>query len=358
MCCLNADTVFVCGNAGKLLRTYDGGATWQKDSLLTKFNLQSVTVHKTGIGYVSGDSGTLFKTINYGENWSKVTSNIIDKINNMKFYNDSCGYANMNGSIFSTHDYGENWNLVHQFKYLTDFMCIGKDTLYVASFNGLFYSYNTGNKWDSTYFGPINNMSWLNDSVGYFAVGAIVKTINAGKTVYGIESQYVTNIICAVNDTVIYGSSFLSLSMLDISKTTNGGITWDVNPEFAPQKMSFINNDTGYVLCGQKIYKTTNGCIYTYKDCSDIIGVIDNSKLAYSIVAPNPMEFNTFICLPVTYTLAYYKLYNNLGQIVDENTITPTSNQILRGNKPPGIYILNIIDSKGNLIAKQKLLIN
>jgi DNA-binding beta-propeller fold protein YncE len=69
------------------------------------------------------------------------------------------------------------------------------------------------------------------------------------------------------------------------------------------------------------------------------------------------MESNTYISLPTTYSLAHYKLYNNLGQVVDKNTITPTSNQILRGNKPPGIYILNIIDSKGNLIAKQKLLI-
>jgi len=51
MYCLNADTVFVCGDRGKVLRTTDGGTTWQKDSLPTKFNLTSVIMRNSGIGY-------------------------------------------------------------------------------------------------------------------------------------------------------------------------------------------------------------------------------------------------------------------------------------------------------------------
>ena len=93
MYCINSDTIFVCGNGGKVLKTYDAGASWQKDSLPTKFDLKSVIMNKYGIGYLAGDSGTLFKTDNYGANWDKITANINDNINNLQFYNDSCGYA-------------------------------------------------------------------------------------------------------------------------------------------------------------------------------------------------------------------------------------------------------------------------
>jgi photosystem II stability/assembly factor-like uncharacterized protein len=360
MYCINSDTIFVCGNGGKVLKTYDAGASWQKDSLPTKFDLKSVIMNKYGIGYLAGDSGTLFKTDNYGANWDKITANINDNINNLQFYNDSCGYAaNKFGSsgaaIYKTQNGGKNWNLLRHFEYLTDFKCFGKDTIYIGTVDGLFYSYNAGIKWDSTLVGEIKSMSWLNDSIGFIAPG-VGKTVNAGKSFNG-GGYSNASVIFAVNDTILYGSSFLSLGMLYISKTTNGGDTWDINPEFAPQKISFINKDTGYVLYGQKVFKTTNGCIYTYKDCSNFEGVINNSKLTDITIAPNPMDLITLIRLPATCSLAHYKLYNNLGQMVEENTITPTSNQILRGNKPSGIYIFNITDSKNNLISNQKLII-
>lgn len=358
--CLNADTVFICGDGGKVLSTYNGGTSWQTDSLPTKYNFMSVTMHKSGIGYVAGDSGTLFKTINYGKNWTKVLTNIIDNLNSLQFYNDSCGYATnklgFSGDvIYKTQNGGKKWGIIRKFEYLTDFKCFGQDTLFVASFRGFFYSYNAGIKWDSIITGEITSMSWLNDSVGYINNG-FQKTVNAGKTFTRIGYSN-PSVIFAVNDTIIYGSSYLSLGMLYISKTINGGITWAINPEFAPQKMSFINKDTGYVLCRQKAYKTTNGCIYTYNDCSNIIGVITNSKLADVTIAPNPMDEQTIISLPSTYASVHYKLYNNLGQIVEEKIITPTSNQILRGNKPIGIYVLSITDIEGNIIANKKLVI-
>lgn len=357
MYCLNADTVFVCGDRGKLLRTTDGGTTWQKDSLPTKFNLTSVIMRNSGIGYCSGDSGTFFQTTNYGNNWSKISTNIKDNLNNLKFYNDSCGYESMGSSIFRTTNYGRNWNFIRQFEYLNNVTCFGKDTLFAGTFDGLFYTYNAGLKWDSTIIGPVEGMSWLNNSIGFVANGYdLEKTVDAGKTFIGTGFSNAT-LIYAVNDTIIYGSSFLSLGMLSISKTINGAQTWDNNPEFAPQKIIFHDKDVGYMLYGQFIYKTTNGCIYTYKDCSIIIGSITKMIPVVITIAPNPMESFTFIGLPASCPNAHYKLYNNLGRVVEENSITSMSNQIFRGNKSPGVYFISITDSKGILIASQKLII-
>jgi len=364
--CLNTDTVFACGNKGKLLKSYNGGDTWQKDSLPTKFDLTSVIVQKSGVGYVSGDSGILFKTNNFGINWSKVTTNMNDNINNLQFYNDSCGYAfNQYGSsgeiIYKTQNSGENWEVLEEFEYINSLTCFGKDTLYAGTFWGLYYSYDGGINWD-VHGSMVHGQSWINDSTGFITDGdVILKTVDAGKTFSEVEYSDAL-LIEAVNDTIIYGSNYGSLGYsLYFSKTIDGGQTWDYNWEtvsewgFAPYKMNFVNKDTGYILF-DKIYKTTNGSIYTCKNCTTI-GVMKNLNQTNITISPNPMEYNTLITLPSMGTIGHYRLYNNFGQVVEVNTISSTSFQIQRGNKIPGIYILNISDIYGNLITNQKLII-
>lgn len=369
MCCLNADTVFVCGNGGKLLITYNGGITWHNDSLPTKFNLQSVTVHKTGIGYVSGDSGTFFKTNNYGISWSETTTNIIDNINNLKFHNDSCGYAiNVFGSfgniIYKTQDSGRSWAKLFDGKSLNDnyiryYTAFGKDTLFRISINGLYVTYNLGIKWDTLNYPGTYGMAWQNSKIGYVSAEKfkLYKTINGGTTFKFIsEVYYPIQNITIINDStlIISGNDFGGIGT---AKTANGGKTWLNYPLFVARNINFLNKDTGYLIEGYNIYKTVNGCISTYDNCPNIINAIINTKQTDFTMAPNPMELVTFISLPATNTLAHYKLYNNLGELVDQNILTPTLNQILRGNKPSGIYVLNVADSKGNLIATQKLII-
>ena len=363
--CLNKDTVFACGNKGQVLKTFNGGDTWQKDSLPTEFDLQSVIVQKTGVGYVSGESGTLFKTSNFGLNWSQVTTNIRSNLNNMKFYNDSCGFAcNVSGSsgeiIYKTENSGENWDVLEEIEYINSITCFGKDTLYAGTFWGLYYSYDSGINWD-IYGSVVYGQSWLNDSTGFITDGEVIlKTVDAGKTFSDGEYSDAF-LIDAVNDTIIYGSNFGCLGRLYFYKTMDGGQTWDNNSEtvsewgFAPYKMNFVNKDTGYVLF-DKIYKTTNGSIYTCKNCTTI-GIMKNLNQTNITISPNPMEYNTLITLPSMGTIGHYRLYNNFGQVVEVNTISSTSFQIQRGNKIPGIYILNISDIYGNLITNQKLII-
>jgi photosystem II stability/assembly factor-like uncharacterized protein len=353
-----------------VLKTYNGGIMWHKDSLPTINDFQSIEMLKTGVGYLSGDSATFFQTNNYGISWSKVTTNIVDNINNLKFYNDSCGYAlNEYGSfgyiIYETQDGGKNWSKLYDGEGLVDnyircYTALGKDTLFRMAYNGLYVTTNAGISWDTLYtYLADYSMAWQNRKVGYVSNGKdLYKTIDGGTTFNFIsDCRFPVGNITIINDStlIVSGNDFGGYGT---SKTTDGGKTWRNYYAFVPTKTVFINKDLGYMVEENNVYKTTNGCISTYDNCPNIIiEALTNTKLADVTIAPNPMELNTFIDLPAPYSSAHYKLYNNLGQMVDENTITPTSNQILRGNKPSGIYILSITNSKGDLIASQKLII-
>ncbi|MEO5607300.1 MAG: DUF6519 domain-containing protein, partial [Polaromonas sp.] len=53
---VDADVVWVCGEDGALLRTGDGGASWQLVALQTSAHLRALA-QAGGVGWAAGDSG-------------------------------------------------------------------------------------------------------------------------------------------------------------------------------------------------------------------------------------------------------------------------------------------------------------
>ncbi|MCB0727996.1 MAG: hypothetical protein KDD00_11060, partial [Ignavibacteriae bacterium] len=73
---LHPDTVFICGNYGKILRTYNGGQNWVTVYSDTNVQLWDIKFVSPDTGFVAGSSGRIMKTTNKGDNWITLPSGI------------------------------------------------------------------------------------------------------------------------------------------------------------------------------------------------------------------------------------------------------------------------------------------
>jgi photosystem II stability/assembly factor-like uncharacterized protein len=99
------------GNNGKIFYTVNGGANWTEVSSPTAQHLNGVSIIQgtTYTGYAVGAAGTVLKTTN-GTSWSVLTENIYNQLNDMSFVDVNNGWVvGNNGTILITADAGATW---------------------------------------------------------------------------------------------------------------------------------------------------------------------------------------------------------------------------------------------------------
>ena len=98
---VNADTAYVVGFNGTILKTTDGGTVWQPLTSGTTEPLFSVFFIDDTTGWVAGNN--IYKTNNGGENWMLDYSTKTGPIGakDMCFINENCGWLiNWDGQIY------------------------------------------------------------------------------------------------------------------------------------------------------------------------------------------------------------------------------------------------------------------
>ncbi len=110
---INQLTGWVAGENGTLLRTVNGGSVWVKSSSFSSRILSDVFFIDNEYGWVVGNAGDIYRSQNGGSQWVK--SNIPDSINkndfrSVNFVNRNKGWAvGESGIIINTTDGGANW---------------------------------------------------------------------------------------------------------------------------------------------------------------------------------------------------------------------------------------------------------
>lgn len=273
---------FACGN-GNILKTADGGLTWNSDSI-TDLTLNSIFFVDNKIGYtVGGESscgGTgctvpgsvVYKTTDSGDNWEKLNIPYEwSELNSVAFINENIGFAIGLGLHIKTIDGGQTWN---QFEF--DYQGLMKKITFTNSQTGfcaglygnIFKTTNQGDSWIKALNesdGHIYDFCFVDESVGY-AGGQkeIVKTIDGGETWT----------ILADSPSEIYFIHFSDLNTgIAIGKghytggdwgtwtkamytTNDGGKTWEMvdNIEFG-YSTAFYDNNIGYSIMPNKTFK-------------------------------------------------------------------------------------------------------
>lgn len=109
---LNANTGFAVGYNGIILKTNDGGTSWNFSGSLGAGTYRSVWFVDPTTGFIASHGKKIKKTVNGGENWADWVSEetTFNHFFEIRFFNATTGVAIGDGGvIFRTVDAGENW---------------------------------------------------------------------------------------------------------------------------------------------------------------------------------------------------------------------------------------------------------
>ncbi len=249
---LDINTGYAVGEGGTILKTINGGAMWTHLNSGTYQNLNAVCFNNLKTGFAVGDSGCILKTNNGGESWTTQSSGSNVSLRSVHFPVDETGYAVGDSMVFSTKNGGLTWNCQ---SLLSGWLW------YSSRLNSVFFtSADTGF--------VVGHQGWVSN-------GELYKTVNGGKdwTIwtppeYPLDYRYFINIysVFFTDAKTGYMSGLRSNGMPGcsyptISKTTDGGLTWEDYSCAITGAIYFTNAETGYIVGQGAIQKTTDGGI-------------------------------------------------------------------------------------------------
>lgn len=132
-----------------IMRTVDGGVTWQKLRTVLYEDYTALHFFDYYNGLVLTYSGNIYKTSDAGRTWTQVRfSSTLQNCTELKFINPQVGYVIGVDSILKTTDAGNTWEKVHNISTLSLFgyntVDVNQNGIGIAAGGvGSFYSYST-----------------------------------------------------------------------------------------------------------------------------------------------------------------------------------------------------------------------
>ncbi len=362
---IDANTGFGVGYGPYLLKTVDGGKTWESPDTLPNLSQNNFKVWFSDLttGFVLDFEGGLFKTTNGGNTWRNVLSDS-GKYSDFFFVNKNLGWLlKIDGTLYKTTNAGESWS-----KSIT-LEPAGHEwmTLFFKNQHMGFATYN------------LNNISQ--------EAGGIVKIEDGTITaISGIEHlETVFNITCSNNETL-----WAACSKGLIYKSTDNGVTWQAvdqlfgNGWHPVYDILFTSSSKGYALCDlYGLYQTEDagehwsldstcllngfmdleGMAFNGKDLfvyakktiaknSGIVGVDEMPKSGQNelTVWPNPATDGISISTPGTMTKIM--VINAEGKEIISQSLQTKKYILNIGKLPAGIYFIKANTENGDLSGK------
>ena len=101
---------WIVGDNGVILASTDSGRTWTKQGSGTTNALFNVDFRDDDEGYAVGEGGTILRTENGGRTWTRVITNYTDTLLRVDFADDKNGWiVGRSGSILRSADKGRSW---------------------------------------------------------------------------------------------------------------------------------------------------------------------------------------------------------------------------------------------------------
>ncbi len=390
-----------------LLIGYNGvNAQWIPLNSGTTESLNEIAFPTANTGYVVGNNGTVLKTTDGGANWNSVSTGLSLDFHELYFLSATVGWiVGDSGSVCHTTNGGAAWNcsLLDSAQYINlhSVFALDSNTVLVGGEKNFSEGYlaktiNGGSSWqianlESYIWGvDIKKIGMVNDSTGYAITrGYVLKTTDRGANWYisdtaSVHAGDMFHVLEDLaffpdNDTLYtcgwYGSYF--------GKTVNGSAVWQHQNDHQSYNLDFINTQTGYIGGWSQIHKTTDGGV-TFTDASggssdlfaDIYSIdfTDewtgyacgyNGRIfktsnggasavpAFSdvtptvIISPNPTTSKINFSVQTN-----IQLMNATGQIIADRK---NVNSLDLSAHPAGIYFLEFTDNKGKIVQRSKI---
>lgn len=374
---VNAQTGWVTGINGVIIKTTNGGTNWVTQYNSTFNSLSSIHFidSQTGwaVGYRAGLSRVL-KTVNGGTNWTELVNNNLGFVlTRIQFIDFITGWASGSGGynsqavILKSTNSGANWITQYDttgiLTYtINDIYFANSLTGYAVGWNNkILKTTNGGNYWfyqnNNVVGGMFNAVHFLDANIGFAAGSDIYKTTDGGNNwiQYGFNHNVMS--VKMLNQNLAYASG----SSGKIIKTTNGGNNWNIVVSGTTQQLysiNFIDNLTGWCTGdGGTILKTITGGITTINSLSN------EAPSSFSLCQnyPNPFNPTTTIKFDVPKS-SYIKftIYDAIGRavetLVNEKLQPGTYETIFEGSKySSGVYYYTL--TAGNYSVTKKMLL-
>jgi photosystem II stability/assembly factor-like uncharacterized protein len=198
------------GNNPTLLRSLDGGATWEQQMLsLATGQGFLIDVHCQSeqdcflAGTETEEGAMVARNTSGGSVWPHQllymdvlgTPTPAANLREFSFPSSEVGYCvgvddqNLNGIVFKTIDAGTSWTAVHEFtgpSYLMSIRCLSVDECFCSSINGSIYrTVNGGTTWMElqVHDNIVADLGFVDQSIGYAsATTTMLKTMDGGLT--------------------------------------------------------------------------------------------------------------------------------------------------------------------------------
>lgn len=332
----DANTGYVVGSYGLILKTNDGGLTWSQQYSDSSINsLFSICFTDENTGYAVGGQGTILKTVNGGTNWIIQTSGTTCYLYSVCFTDFNNGYAvGSNGIIIKTTNAGIYWttyslsaSTILYSVYFTDSIngyAVGSSYCQLLQTQSaiIYRTTDGGINWSVNFpfmcsIVGFNSVYFTNTNTGYIVGGnnmqGVFNTTNgysfglqSGWLTYGLSSIFFTN----VDTGYVAGSG--------IFKTINAGNTWEQQTSVGINSIFFTDANTGYAVGSNgTILKTTNG--------GGTVSVKENQLAESAInIFPNPTNNNLTIETSEKVTIEILNLERQIIKSINANDKTTT----------------------------------
>ncbi len=374
ICAVNKDTAIAVGLNGNIVRTTNGGVTWEVIQSGTTQDLKDVRFAGPAVAYVCGNSGTLLKSTDAGSTWIPCTTGTALHLRSLNFRDPAKGWIAGSdqpdlmeadsGIILKTTDGGVS--------FITDTL-LNTGVVAIGSFNAdtvlafchklseyasdVIRSRNGGLTWELMEHITLNRgydvMETFPDGLTYALGGwEITKILDYGSTYTSPVSLLIPSLdISFPSQQTGYALGWDPMPTWGmIEKTVDGAQTWASQETGLFTGIDFVNDTVGYaVTFDGKIYKTENG--------GELVGIRepgDERGQSFSL-SPNP--FSTFISVTATGIrdrLAGQsrtcELYSPTGQLIRKQPFQNGNLEITDlASLPAGIY--NCIITKNSAVV-------
>ncbi|MDZ7335602.1 MAG: YCF48-related protein [candidate division KSB1 bacterium] len=256
------------GGSSIILHTTDGGNYWQFQRAPTLNHLTSVFFKDEVHGWITGAHGTLLSTENGGVDWHlavKATSNALIAVS---FVDKEHGWAIGTSTLIHTKDGGTTWVSCDTLEG-NDIVFVDRHKgWFVHAAKGIYHTEDGGNTWQLQYgikgFYRISFADSLHGwAISSDSAGAdILHTQDGGKSwlhQFRLPSPSMQSIF--------FANSLMGWAVGDsgvIYHTDDGGKSWKfqhegIKGEYILNDVFFVNDSTGWVVGGTGIWHTTNG---------------------------------------------------------------------------------------------------
>lgn len=136
-----------------ILKSVDSGVTWTEVYNDTTIKLYDLYFTTPDLGYAVGELGMIVKTTDGGQSWQRLNTGFTDYFNSVAFPDANTGFICAGSKMISTLDGGLTWNLQSfpSYVYLSDLHFVN-DSIGFVQASGCAFKINTGDfkkKWGS-----------------------------------------------------------------------------------------------------------------------------------------------------------------------------------------------------------------